>query len=150
MNNLTFTNSVLSSLVTLFADTFGFASSTSSTVFLTATVWLEVASIFIQTEGRMPGAKLPTPLPEHFSFPWRFPIQALTRPGCFAYKIWQDHSLKWKDYWKMLSLPSDTWLGQELGVQNLETPLPLVLWECKHHHHHSRHTSQLIIVSQRQ
>lgn len=50
--------------MTLFADTFGSASSTTSTVFLTVTAWLEVGSIFIQTGGRMPGAKLPTPLPE--------------------------------------------------------------------------------------
>ncbi|XP_009284952.1 PREDICTED: oral cancer-overexpressed protein 1 [Aptenodytes forsteri] len=39
MSNLTFANSILSSLVTLFADNFGFASSTSSTMFLTATAW---------------------------------------------------------------------------------------------------------------
>lgn len=32
-------------------------------MFLTATVWSEVGSIFIQTEGGMPGAELPTPLP---------------------------------------------------------------------------------------
>lgn len=61
MSNLTFASSILR--VTLFADNFGFASSTSSTMFLTATVWLEVGSIFIQTEARMRGAKLPTPLP---------------------------------------------------------------------------------------
>lgn len=40
----------------LFADTFGFASSTSSTVILTVTAWLEVGSVFIQTERRAPGA----------------------------------------------------------------------------------------------
>lgn len=57
--NLDFGNSILSSLAALFADTFGLPSSTGSTmIFFPATARLEVGSVFTQTEGRMPGAKL--------------------------------------------------------------------------------------------
>lgn len=122
MSDITFLNSILSSSVTLFADNSGFASSPRSTL-LTAAAQLEVGSIFIQTEGRCQELNYPHCFLEHFSFPWRFPIQVLTKPVWFAYKIWKGHSLRWKNYWKMLSLLSGTWLGQELGVQNLDKSL---------------------------
>lgn len=99
---LHFGNSILNSLVTLFADTFGLPSSTGSTMIFPATAWLEIGSVFIQTEGRMPGAKNPHRFLECLSFRWSFPIPALTKPGCFPYKISQDLGLRWEDCWEML------------------------------------------------
>lgn len=154
MSNLAFVHSILSSTVPLFADAFGFASSTSSTGFLTATVWLELVQYLFRWREECQERNYPHRFLQRFGFPWRFPNQVLTSSGYFAYENPTKRQLKveglLENAFSSLFLPSDTWLGQELAVQNLKTPLPMVLWECKHQHHQSLYTSQLIIVSQRQ
>ena len=80
--------------------------------------------------------------------------------GGFPSKLWPDLALlltksnnipAWgrRINWEMLSLPSDTWLAWELGVQNLQTPSP---WFCGNVNTTTtvRCTSQLIMVPQRQ
>lgn len=86
MSNLAFVHSILSSPVTLFADAFGFACSASSTTFLTATMWLEMVQYLFRRREECQEQTYPHRFLQHFGFPWRFPIQALTSSGCFAYK----------------------------------------------------------------
>lgn len=111
--------------------------------FFPATAWLEVGSIFIQTEGRMPGAELThTASWSTLVFLGVFPSQLWPNLAVLLLKSDKISAGGGRIAGKCSPLPCDTWLGQELGVQNLQkTPLPLVLWECKHHHHPSPHTS---------
>lgn len=104
MGNLTFGSSILSSPVTLFADTFGLPSSSGSTMIFSCNSMVRGWFNIYSDRGKNARSWInPHRFLEHFSFPWSFPIPALTKPGCFASKIRQDLGWRWEDCWEMLS-----------------------------------------------
>lgn len=103
--------------------------------FFPATAWLEVGSVFIQTEGRMPGAKSTHTASWSASvFLGVFPSQP--SPNLAVLFIKSDKISAWGGRIAGKRFPSMPHLTRSgTGCAKPQKTPPLVLWECKQHQH---------------